>query len=69
MCKCNGEFFDHLLLRCPIATELWSMVLGLFGVCWVMSKTLVDGCPTLLNVVSMEGEEQLEFRGHKENHA
>lgn len=41
-CKCNGQIVDHLLLHCPIATELWSMEFGLFGVYWVMSKTVVD---------------------------
>ena len=37
-CKCNGESIDYLLLHCPIAMDLWSMVLGLFGVSWVMPK-------------------------------
>lgn len=32
MHKCNGESVDHPLLHCPIASDLWSMVLGLFGV-------------------------------------
>ena len=32
MCKCNGESVDHLFLHCPVAIDLWSMVLGLFGV-------------------------------------
>ena len=38
MCKCNGESVDHLFLHCLIAIDLWSMVLGLFGVSWVMPK-------------------------------
>ena len=42
MCKCNGESVNHLLLHCPIAIELWAMALGLFGVYWVMPKTVVD---------------------------
>ena len=41
MCKRNGESVDHLFLHCPIATDLWSMVLGLFGVTWVMSHTVL----------------------------
>ena len=41
MCKCNGESVDHLLLHCPIASDLWSMILGLFGVCWEMPKSVV----------------------------
>ena len=31
-----GESVDHLLLHCPIAYELWSMVFCLFGIHWVM---------------------------------
>ena len=32
MCKYNGESVDHLFLHCLVAMDLWSMVLGLFGV-------------------------------------
>ena len=39
MCKRNGESIDHLFLHCSLASDLWSMVLGLFGVSWVMSCT------------------------------
>ena len=42
MCKCNGESIDHLLLHCPIASDLWSMILVLFGVSWVMPKSVVE---------------------------
>lgn len=42
MCKCNEESIDHLLLHCPTATDLWSMMFGLFGVCWVILKTVVE---------------------------
>ena len=72
MCKSNGESVDHLFLHCPIAMDLWSMVLGLFGVTWVMPHTILGllGCwqgsfgkwlylvhhSSLLNVVSLEGE-------------
>ena len=38
MCKSNGESVDHLFLHCPVAMDLWSMVLGLFGVSWVMPQ-------------------------------
>ena len=37
MCKRCGESVDHLLLHCPIASELWSLVFCLFGIHWVMS--------------------------------
>ena len=46
MCKRNGESIDHLLFHCPFAWDLWSMVLGLFGVSWVMPRTVLGliGC-------------------------
>ena len=42
MCKSSGETVNHLLLHCPIAWELWSMVLILFGTIWVMPWGVVD---------------------------
>ena len=42
MCKCNGESIDHLFLHYPVTTDLWAMVLGLFGVNWVMPKFVVE---------------------------
>ena len=46
MCKSKGESVDHLFLHCPVAMDLWSMVLGLFGVSWVMPHTILGllGC-------------------------
>ena len=46
MCKSNGELVDHLLLHFPVAMDLWSMVLALFGVSWVMPHTVLGllGC-------------------------
>ena len=41
MCKCNGELVDHLFLHCPVAMDLWAMVLGLFGVSWVMPQSVL----------------------------
>ena len=41
MCKRNGESVDHLFLHCPFASDLWSMVLGLIGVSWVMPHTIL----------------------------
>uniref|UniRef100_A0A7N2MQK8 Reverse transcriptase zinc-binding domain-containing protein n=1 Tax=Quercus lobata TaxID=97700 RepID=A0A7N2MQK8_QUELO len=43
MCKSNGESVDHLFLHHLVAMDLWSMVLGLFGVTWVMPHTVL-GC-------------------------
>ena len=42
MCKCKSEIVDHLFLHCPVAPELWDMVFGLFGVCWVMPMFVVE---------------------------
>ena len=36
MCRCNGEFVDHLLLHCPIVPTLWVYILQVFGIQWVM---------------------------------
>ena len=46
MCKSNGELADHLFLHYPIAMDLWSMVLGLFGLSWVMPHSVLGllGC-------------------------
>ena len=42
MCKRSRELVNHLLLNCPIAFELWSMVWSLFGVIWVMPQIVAD---------------------------
>ena len=42
MCECNGELVHHFFLHFPIAMDLWSMVLGLFGGSWVMQSQLWD---------------------------
>ena len=42
MCKRCGKSVDHLLLHCPIAYELWSMVFCLFGMHWVMPYKVVS---------------------------
>ena len=36
MCERSEESANHLLLHCPIALELWSMVWALFGLLWVV---------------------------------
>uniref|UniRef100_A0A2N9HXJ9 Reverse transcriptase domain-containing protein n=1 Tax=Fagus sylvatica TaxID=28930 RepID=A0A2N9HXJ9_FAGSY len=42
MCKSSGESVNHLLVHCPVAWELWSMVLVMFGKNWVMPRVVVD---------------------------
>ncbi len=42
MCKRSGESVDHLFLHCSVAMELWSLVFGIFGVHWVMPRTVLD---------------------------
>ena len=41
MCKCSSESVSHLFLHCSVATEIWDMVFGLFGVSWVMPSSVV----------------------------
>ena len=42
MCKCNSETVDNLFFHCPVAINLWAMSLSLFGVCWIMPKSVVE---------------------------
>uniref|UniRef100_A0A2N9HEZ0 Reverse transcriptase zinc-binding domain-containing protein n=1 Tax=Fagus sylvatica TaxID=28930 RepID=A0A2N9HEZ0_FAGSY len=45
MCKENGESISHLLLHCSAAMEIWSFMLNIFGIQWVMP----DGVFALLS--------------------
>ena len=42
MCKQSGESVDHLFLHFLVATDLWSLVFGMFGVQWVMPHSVLD---------------------------
>jgi hypothetical protein len=42
LCKKSGESADHLLLHCEVARDLWSYILTLFGVVWVMPQTVLE---------------------------
>ena len=42
MCKRCGELVDHLLLHCPLACKLCSLVFCLFGLHWVMSLMVIE---------------------------
>lgn len=40
--KNNLESCNHLLLGCSISYQLWSMVLGLLGMSWVMAELTIS---------------------------
>ncbi|XP_059671114.1 uncharacterized protein LOC132316672 [Cornus florida] len=42
LCKTTGESVNHLLIQCSEARDVWSMLLGAFGLPWVFSKSTVD---------------------------
>ena len=42
LCRCEEETVDHLLIHCKYAHTLWSEVLRLFGVQWVMPKNVAS---------------------------
>jgi hypothetical protein len=42
MCKKSGESIEHLLLHCKVAHNLWSNILTLFGVEWVMPRMVME---------------------------
>jgi hypothetical protein len=42
MCKKSGESHEHLLLHCEVAHDLWSYIFTLFGVEWVMLRTVLE---------------------------
>ncbi len=40
MCKCNGELVNHLLLHCPLARELWDLLVCLVGMPYSVAALL-----------------------------
>jgi hypothetical protein len=42
LCKKSGESIDHLLLHYEVARDLWSYILILFRVEWVMPRTVLE---------------------------
>jgi len=42
MCKNCGESINHLFRHCMVATKLWSTILQLFGVVWVMPQSVIE---------------------------
>jgi hypothetical protein len=35
----NGEFVNHLILHCEIASALWSVIFNRVGLAWVMLES------------------------------
>lgn len=42
MCKRDAETVDHLLIHCPVAWELWTLVFSWFGLQWVTLKNVME---------------------------
>jgi hypothetical protein len=42
MCKMSEESIEHILIHYKVTKELWSSILNLFGVEWVMPKRVID---------------------------
>ena len=42
LCRSAGESVSHLLLHCPIASDLWAFLFCLAGICWVMPNSVVS---------------------------
>jgi hypothetical protein len=42
MYKKSGESIEHLLLHCEVGRDLWSYIISLFGVEWVMPRMVLE---------------------------
>jgi hypothetical protein len=42
MCRMDGEFGNHLLIHCSLASDLWNIALSSFGVLWVFSDNVAN---------------------------
>jgi hypothetical protein len=42
LCKKSEETVNHLLIHCEFTSEIWHLVLILFGVSWVMPSNIVE---------------------------
>jgi hypothetical protein len=40
LCESDGESMNHLLLHCGMANALWNAIFSLFGLCWVMPRSV-----------------------------
>ena len=52
---------DHLLLHCAYVYNLWSLVLSMFGIQWVLPRRVVDllACDSILAISLRQVEEFL----------
>lgn len=42
MCKYDEETISHLLIHCEVVHDLWSLILHLFKVEWVLSQKVEE---------------------------
>uniref|UniRef100_A0A5B7BJ83 Reverse transcriptase zinc-binding domain-containing protein n=1 Tax=Davidia involucrata TaxID=16924 RepID=A0A5B7BJ83_DAVIN len=42
MCRDGEDLVNHLLLHCPVAKEMWDLLLAIFGLQWVMLYLFKD---------------------------
>jgi hypothetical protein len=61
LCKRDGEFVDHLLLHCDVASILWNLVFSRFGMSWVMPSREIELSTYLLAGGRLEGQGVLRF--------
>ena len=40
LCSCDGESVDHLLLHCKFSHALWCEAFAVFGIQWVMPRSV-----------------------------
>jgi hypothetical protein len=54
LCKKSEEIVNHLLIHCEFTSEIWHLVLVLFGVSWAMFGNILE----LLKCWKMQGQRQ-----------
>jgi hypothetical protein len=42
MRKNSGVTISHLFLHCSVAREIWTFILSIFGIQWVMPKGVME---------------------------
>ncbi|RVW62493.1 putative ribonuclease H protein [Vitis vinifera] len=54
LCGMDEENVNHLLIHCTVASVLWGIVLGLFGVQWVFPETVKEA------IISWKGSSSIK---------